>query len=184
MGRSKDALATLARARELDSSNAMLFVSTATVLLMAGDRDAARAQFEAALRMNADLARAHSSLGILDLEDGRPAAAVARWKAATAVDRANSRSFWQPVFRWPSAPNGRGASSVGVLRRQRTPGTIRGRCPAGTGVSAEAPVNARRYNRGIVSGRIAAVPNTQLFRVGCRAARGVTGVGRGSGTVD
>ena len=37
MGRSKDALATLARARELDSSNAMLFVSTATVLLMAGD---------------------------------------------------------------------------------------------------------------------------------------------------
>ena len=86
MGRSKDALATLARARELDSSNAMLFVSTATVLLMAGDRDAARAQFEAALRMNPDLARAHSSLGILDLEDGRPTAAVERWKAATAVD--------------------------------------------------------------------------------------------------
>ena len=69
VGRTKDALATLTRARELDPSNAMLLVDTATVMLMAGDRSGARAQFEAALAANPDLARAHSSLGILDLED-------------------------------------------------------------------------------------------------------------------
>jgi arylsulfatase A-like enzyme/Flp pilus assembly protein TadD len=86
IGRSKDALGILARARELDPSNAMLLVNTATVLLMAGDRAGARAQFEAALGMNADVPRAHSSLGILDLEDRRFSEALAHWRAATAAD--------------------------------------------------------------------------------------------------
>jgi Flp pilus assembly protein TadD len=86
IGRSQDALATLARARDVDSSNAALLVHSATVLLMAGDRVAARAEFDAALAMNPDLPRAHSSLGILDVEDGRIAEAVAHWKAATTGD--------------------------------------------------------------------------------------------------
>jgi arylsulfatase A-like enzyme/Flp pilus assembly protein TadD len=86
LGRSKDALAVLGRARDLDPSNAMLLVNTATVLLMSGNRESARAQFEAALRMNPDLARAHSSLGILDVEDRRLAEAAAHWKAATSAD--------------------------------------------------------------------------------------------------
>jgi choline-sulfatase len=90
MGRAKDALATLTRARDLDSSNAMLAVTAGTVNLMAGDRGAARDQFESALRMNPGLARAHSSLGILDLEDRRLADAAAHWKVATAID---SREF-------------------------------------------------------------------------------------------
>jgi tetratricopeptide (TPR) repeat protein len=85
-GRSREALAALARARELDSSNAMLLVHTATVLLMAGDRQAARAQFDAALGLNPDLPRAHSSLGVLDIEERRVPEAVAHWKAATSLD--------------------------------------------------------------------------------------------------
>lgn len=86
IGRTKDALAALARARELDSSNAMLLVHSGTVLMMAGDRKAARGQFDAALGMNPEMARVHSSLGILDLEDGRTAEALGHWKAATAID--------------------------------------------------------------------------------------------------
>jgi Flp pilus assembly protein TadD len=86
LGRTKDALAILTRARELDPSNAMLAVNVATVLLMGGDRNAARDQFEAALRMNPGLARAHSSLGILDAEERRSTEAVAHWQAATAAD--------------------------------------------------------------------------------------------------
>jgi arylsulfatase A-like enzyme/Flp pilus assembly protein TadD len=86
VGRTKDAVATLARARDLDSSNAMLLVHRGTVLMIAGDRNAAREEFGAALGMNPEMARAHSSLGILDLEDGRNADALAHWRAATAID--------------------------------------------------------------------------------------------------
>lgn len=86
LGRTQDALSILQRARELDPSTAMLLVHDATIRLMSGDRSAARTQFEAALRMNPDLARAHSSLGILDLEDRRFADAAAHWRAATTAD--------------------------------------------------------------------------------------------------
>ena len=102
-GRTKDALATLARARELDSSNAMVLVHTATVLLMTGDRTGARGQFDAALAMNPDLPRAHSSLGILDLEDGRTAEAVAHWKTATAADAREFQTMLVAGLSWGRA---------------------------------------------------------------------------------
>jgi arylsulfatase A-like enzyme/Tfp pilus assembly protein PilF len=86
LGRTQDALAILEQARQLDSSNAMLLVHDATIRLMGSDRDGARRQFEAALRMNPDLARAHSSLGILDVEDRRLVDAATHWKAATSAD--------------------------------------------------------------------------------------------------
>jgi arylsulfatase A-like enzyme/Flp pilus assembly protein TadD len=86
LGRSQDALATLARARDLDPSNAQLLTQTGTVQLMAGDPVRAREAFESALRADPSLARAHSSLGALDIEDRRAAEAIAHWRAATTLD--------------------------------------------------------------------------------------------------
>jgi choline-sulfatase len=85
-GRPGDALATLAAARERDPSNAMIVVETATVHLMAGDRDRARQAFREALAINPGVARAHSSLGVLSVEDGRTEQAIEHWKAATSLD--------------------------------------------------------------------------------------------------
>ena len=76
----------LFRSRERDPSNAMLLVHLGTVLLTADRRPAAREAFAEAVRLNPDVARAHSSLGVLALEDGRPAQAAEHWHAATALD--------------------------------------------------------------------------------------------------
>jgi arylsulfatase A-like enzyme/Flp pilus assembly protein TadD len=85
-GRPRDALATLATARERDPSNAMTVVEIGTVHLMAGDRDRARETFREALAINPRIARAHSSLGVLSVEDGRTQEAIGHWKAATSLD--------------------------------------------------------------------------------------------------
>jgi tetratricopeptide (TPR) repeat protein len=85
-GRHRDALATLATARERDPSNAMTVVEIGTVYLMAGDRDRARAAFEEAIAINSRVARAHSSLGVMSAEDGRRQEAIGHWKAATSLD--------------------------------------------------------------------------------------------------
>jgi arylsulfatase A-like enzyme/Flp pilus assembly protein TadD len=85
-GRTGDALATLAIARERDPSNAMTVVEIGTVHLMAGDRDRAGRSFQEALALNPAAARAHSSLGVLSVEDGRTSEAIAHWKAATSLD--------------------------------------------------------------------------------------------------
>jgi arylsulfatase A-like enzyme/Flp pilus assembly protein TadD len=86
LGQTRDALATLAAARDRDPSNAMTVVDIGTVHLMAGDRAAARRAFEDAIAINPQVARAHSSLGVLAVEDGRPAEAIDHWKAATSLD--------------------------------------------------------------------------------------------------
>lgn len=86
LGRTGDALATLATARERDPSNAMTVVEIGTVHLVAGDRDRAAQAFQEALSLNPAVARAHSSLGVLSVEDGRASEAIAHWKAATALD--------------------------------------------------------------------------------------------------
>ena len=67
---------TMARAGEVDPSNAMVLVNAGTVHLMSGDRDRARDAFEAALRKNPRVARAHSSLGVVLAESGRAAASA------------------------------------------------------------------------------------------------------------
>jgi arylsulfatase A-like enzyme/Tfp pilus assembly protein PilF len=97
-GRTVDAIATLQRAREVDPSNAMLAVNAGTVRLMAGDREAARREFDAALRANPDTPRAHSSLGILDLEDQRFAEAASHWRAATAIDTREFQTILAAAF--------------------------------------------------------------------------------------
>ena len=64
----------------------MLWVTTGTVALMAGQLGEARAAFEAALAINPDLARAHSSLGALAAEEGHHEQALQHWRQALALD--------------------------------------------------------------------------------------------------
>jgi len=86
LGRTGEALAALARARQLEPGNAMLVVEVGTVRLMAGDESGAREAFEQALVQNPDTARAHSSLGFLAAEAGRTQEALAHWREALALD--------------------------------------------------------------------------------------------------
>ena len=85
-GQRDEALSVLARARREHPSNAMLLVQTGTIHMMADDRDAARRDFEAALALNPDVARAHSSLGVIAAESGRTAEAIDHWKRAIGLD--------------------------------------------------------------------------------------------------
>jgi arylsulfatase A-like enzyme/Flp pilus assembly protein TadD len=85
-GRFPDATQTLDRARRNDPSNAMLLVTGGTIELMAGRRPQARAAFESALGINEKLARAHSSLGAMDAEEGRHENALQHWRQAVALD--------------------------------------------------------------------------------------------------
>ena len=81
-----EALTTLAKASREDPSNGRLLLEAGTIHLMAGQRDRARDAWNSALALNPNLARAHTSLGILSLEDRHPVEAVEHWKAASALD--------------------------------------------------------------------------------------------------
>ena len=85
-GRHADAVSTLERARRMYSANTMLLVDLGTVHLMANQRDQARHAFDEAVARNPALARAHSSLGAMNAEDGRPADAIVEWREATRLD--------------------------------------------------------------------------------------------------
>jgi Flp pilus assembly protein TadD len=87
------ALAVLSRARERDPSNTMLLVHVGTVQHTRGQRAAAREAFMEAVRLDPDLARAHTSLGVLALEDGRPDQAAGDWRAATSLDPGEHRNI-------------------------------------------------------------------------------------------
>lgn len=87
LGRPQDGLTVLDKAREVDPSNAMVLVTVGTVHLIARDRTKGRAAFEAALALNPDVARAHSSLGLLAAEDGHVEEATRHWQQALALDR-------------------------------------------------------------------------------------------------
>ncbi len=85
-GRTAEAVATLERARTSQPANAMLLVDLGTVHLMANQREQARRAFDAAAARNPGLARAHSSLGAMNAEDGGTDAAIAEWREATRID--------------------------------------------------------------------------------------------------
>jgi Tfp pilus assembly protein PilF len=85
-GRPQDALGLLAQARARDPGSALLAVHTGTVYVMAGDRERARHEFEEALAINPAIARAHSSLAVIDAEQGRTDAALADWRRAIELD--------------------------------------------------------------------------------------------------
>ena len=86
MRRFDEALATLSRASTEDPSNGRLLLEAGTIHLMAGERDRARDAWNSALAVNPNLARAHTSLGVLSIEARRPVEAVEHWKAASAID--------------------------------------------------------------------------------------------------
>jgi tetratricopeptide (TPR) repeat protein len=86
IGRTEDALATFARAREVDPTNPMILVNAGTVYLMRGDRARARQAFEAALDIDDGVARAHNSLGVIAAQEGRMDEAIARWQRAVALN--------------------------------------------------------------------------------------------------
>jgi arylsulfatase A-like enzyme/tetratricopeptide (TPR) repeat protein len=86
LGRLDEALATLDGARARNPASATLLVHRGTVLLMGDQRTAAHDAFAEAIRLNPDTARAHSSLGVLAVEDGRSELAAEHWRAATALD--------------------------------------------------------------------------------------------------
>ena len=88
LNRIDEALAILTRAHDRDPSEAMLLVHIGTVQLTGGNRAAARGAFEHALKLSPNLARAHSSLGVMALEDGHTDRASEHWKAATSLDPA------------------------------------------------------------------------------------------------
>ncbi len=86
LGRAQEAFQALDRARRVDPGNALVPVYRGTVLLIGGQRDAARAAFEEALAINPGIGRAHSSLGIMAAEEDRVEAALDHWRRAVAAD--------------------------------------------------------------------------------------------------
>jgi arylsulfatase A-like enzyme/Tfp pilus assembly protein PilF len=85
-GRPKDALATFAKVREIDPSNAMALVNVATVHLAAREYGRARELLEGALALNPRVARAHNALGVIAAETGNPNEAIERWKKAVELE--------------------------------------------------------------------------------------------------
>ncbi len=71
---------------------------------MAGDRDAARQAFEAALDLDDSLARAHNGLGVIAAQEGRTDEAIARWRRAAALDARD----YQTLFNLGAALRDRG----------------------------------------------------------------------------
>jgi arylsulfatase A-like enzyme/Tfp pilus assembly protein PilF len=85
-GKQADAVAALTKARAQEPGNAMLIVETGTVFAIAGDRDRARREFEAALAVNPSVARAHTSLAVIASERGATDEAIAHWQRAIDLD--------------------------------------------------------------------------------------------------
>jgi arylsulfatase A-like enzyme/Tfp pilus assembly protein PilF len=83
----------LSRAQAIDPSDAMLLVHRGTVELMGNDRTRAREQFAAAIERSPDLARAHTSLGVLLAEDGNTTEALGHWDRAVAADPREYRTI-------------------------------------------------------------------------------------------
>jgi Flp pilus assembly protein TadD len=86
LGRIEEALAALDRAKAQDPSNARLLVDTGTVRMIANDRAGARKDFELALQRNPELARAHSSLGVIAADERNLPEAMEHWGRAVKLD--------------------------------------------------------------------------------------------------
>ena len=85
-GSTDAALALIARARALDPGELQLFLDEGTIDLMADRRPAARAAFEQALTRDPNSTRAHSSLAVMAVDEGRTADAVTHWREAVTRD--------------------------------------------------------------------------------------------------
>ena len=61
---------------------------------MAGNRAAARAALEHALELDAKIAKAENTLGVMAAQEGRPAEAIERWKRAVAINDADYQTLF------------------------------------------------------------------------------------------
>jgi tetratricopeptide (TPR) repeat protein len=84
--RRDDALAVLERARRIDPSNAMVLHNIGTVRLLFGDRPGAREAFEEALAREPGLARAYSSLGVVEVQLGNSRQAEQLWARSLEIN--------------------------------------------------------------------------------------------------
>jgi Flp pilus assembly protein TadD len=114
-GRPAEALQVLGRARVLDPSNALCALNLGTVHLMSGRLDAARTAFVAALEAEPSLARAHTSMGVLEARASHAAAAIEHWKKAVTL---NPRE-WDALYNLGVflQKEGRPAEARGYLER-------------------------------------------------------------------
>lgn len=94
LGRREEALAAFGRAAKDDPTSAMVLVNTGTVHLMAGDLGPARRAFDAALALDADVARAHNGLGVVAAQEGRLEEAVAHWKEAGRLEPSDYQALF------------------------------------------------------------------------------------------
>ncbi|MET0551389.1 MAG: sulfatase-like hydrolase/transferase, partial [Vicinamibacteria bacterium] len=85
-GRAAEAAAAAGRAVAIRPDDVSARVAEGTVRLTAGDRAGARASFDAAIAADADAARAHGALALMDAEDGLLAEAARRFATAGALD--------------------------------------------------------------------------------------------------
>lgn len=122
LGLARAALGQVPQAREafeaakaLDASNGMAWVNLATLSLMTGERNQAKAQFVEALRLDSGLAKAHNGLGVMAAQEGRPEEAITHWRAATDF---NPRDY-QTLFNLASTLDrlGRRAEAEDYYRR-------------------------------------------------------------------
>jgi arylsulfatase A-like enzyme/Tfp pilus assembly protein PilF len=88
-GHTADALATFERSLRIDSDNAMTHENIGAIHLDAGRLEAARMEFEHALRTNPDAAQGVAGLAMVAFRTGDKKTAFENWKRAVALDPTN-----------------------------------------------------------------------------------------------
>jgi arylsulfatase A-like enzyme/lipoprotein NlpI len=89
LGQNEEALVDFRRSRDRDPSNPMTRVQIATVELAAGNRDSARSELEAAIRLNPRLGLAHHTLGLVASASDDASAAESHFRHALELEPAN-----------------------------------------------------------------------------------------------
>jgi len=93
-GRAREALDVFARSLNIDPDNPMTHENIGAIHLIAGRLDAARAEFEHALRANPASAQGHAGLAMVAFKSGDRATAIDRWKRAVELDPTN----WDALY--------------------------------------------------------------------------------------
>jgi arylsulfatase A-like enzyme/Flp pilus assembly protein TadD len=98
-GQPGHALEMVDRARQLDPGNPLVEVHAGTVYLISGDRQSASAAFERSLELNPRTTRAHTSLALMAIEEGRFDEALEHWRRAVEIDPGELRTLLAVALR-------------------------------------------------------------------------------------